>query len=74
MTAVVASLVLPFDQVLERGFRGPLLKGALGAVLALAGLAALAQWGLAALAGGTGIPRASAIFASQPYMSGANLS
>lgn len=54
MTAVIASLTLPFDQVFERGFRGPLIKGALGAVLALGALIALADWGVAALAGGTG--------------------
>ncbi|MBI0534022.1 cysteine biosynthesis protein CysZ [Roseomonas sp. KE2513] len=54
MTAVIASLTLPFDQVFERGFRGPLIKGLLGAVLALAGLIWLSSWGVAALAGGTG--------------------
>ena len=54
MGAVIASLALPFDQVLERGFRGRLIKGALGAVLALAALIGLATWGGAALAGGTG--------------------
>ena len=54
MGAVIASLTLPFDQVFERGFRGPLIKGALGAVLALAALIGLANWGVAALAGGTG--------------------
>ena len=54
MTAVIASLTLPFDQVLDRGFRGPLLKGALGAVLALAGLIWGANGAVAALAGGTG--------------------
>lgn len=54
MTAVIASLTLPFDQVFDRGFRGPLLKGLLGAVLALGGLIWLSSWGVAALAGGTG--------------------
>ncbi|TPG51529.1 cysteine biosynthesis protein CysZ [Roseomonas nepalensis] len=54
MTAVIASLTLPFDQVFERGFRGPLIKGALGAVLALGALIGLADWAVAALAGGTG--------------------
>ncbi|WP_043829246.1 EI24 domain-containing protein [Muricoccus aerilatus] len=54
MTAVIASLTLPFDQVFDRGFRGPLIKGLLGAVLALAGLIWLSSWGVAALAGGTG--------------------
>ena len=54
MTAVIASLTLPFDQVFDRGFRGPLIKGLLGAVLALGGLIWLSSWGVAALAGGTG--------------------
>ena len=54
MGAVIASLTLPFDQVFERGFRGPLIKGVLGAVLALAALIALADWAVMALAGGSG--------------------
>ena len=54
MGAVIASLTLPFDQVFERGFRGPLVKGALGAVLALAALIGLADWAVMTLAGGTG--------------------
>jgi len=52
--AVLASLVLPFDQILDRGFRGPLIKGVLGALLALGGLIVLAGWGMDSLAGGTG--------------------
>ena len=54
MSAVIASLTLPFGQVFERGFRGPLIKGVLGAVLTLAALIVLAGWGVEALAGGTG--------------------
>ena len=54
MTAVIASLVMPFDQVFDRGFRGPLIKGLLGAILALGGLIVLADWAVMSLAGGTG--------------------
>jgi uncharacterized protein involved in cysteine biosynthesis len=54
VSAVIASLVMPFDQVFDRGFRGPLLKGMLGAVLALGVLIALADWAVVSLAGGTG--------------------
>ncbi|MFC7735895.1 EI24 domain-containing protein [Roseomonas sp. GCM10028921] len=54
MSAVIASLTLPLDQVFDRGFRGPLIKGVLGAVLTLGALIMLAGWGVEALAGGTG--------------------
>ncbi|WP_426956846.1 EI24 domain-containing protein [Muricoccus radiodurans] len=54
MGAVASSLALPFDQLLDRGFRGPLVKGLLGAVLALVGLTVLADWGVSSLAGGQG--------------------
>jgi uncharacterized protein involved in cysteine biosynthesis len=54
VSAVIASLVMPFDQVFDRGFRGPLLKGMLGAVLALGVLIVLADWAVVSLAGGTG--------------------
>jgi uncharacterized protein involved in cysteine biosynthesis len=54
VNAVIASLVMPFDQMLHRGFRGPLIKGVLGAVLALGALIALADWAVMALAGGSG--------------------
>jgi uncharacterized protein involved in cysteine biosynthesis len=60
VSAVIASLVMPFDQVFDRGFRGPLLKGMLGAVLALGVLIALADWAVVSLAGGTGWLAASA--------------
>jgi uncharacterized protein involved in cysteine biosynthesis len=45
---------MPFDQVFDRGFRGPLIKGLLGAILALGGLIVLADWAVMSLAGGTG--------------------
>ncbi|HEY8610699.1 MAG TPA: EI24 domain-containing protein [Roseomonas sp.] len=51
---MIASLVMPFDQIFDRGFRGPLLKGVLGAVLALGALIALADWAVMSLAGGSG--------------------
>ncbi|MCR0980776.1 EI24 domain-containing protein [Roseomonas populi] len=54
MQAVLASLVMPFDQVFDRGFRGPLLKGMAGALLALGALVWFAGWAMDALAGGTG--------------------
>jgi uncharacterized protein involved in cysteine biosynthesis len=54
VSAVIASLVMPFDQIFDRGFRGPLLKGVLGAVLALGALIALADWAVMSLAGGSG--------------------
>ncbi|MFH5924484.1 EI24 domain-containing protein [Roseomonas xinghualingensis] len=54
MSAVIASLVMPFDQILDRGFRGPLIKGVLGAMLTLGLLILLAGWGVEALAGGSG--------------------
>ena len=52
MSAILASLVLPLRQVADPAFRGPLLKGLLGALLAFAGLVALSGWGVSALAGG----------------------
>jgi len=54
LSAVLASLVMPLDQLLDRGFRGPLVKGVLGAVLALGGLVALGDLAAVSLAGGTG--------------------
>jgi uncharacterized protein involved in cysteine biosynthesis len=54
VTAVFSSLLLPLDQIFDRGFRGPLLKGMLGAVLALGLLIVLADWAVMALAGGQG--------------------
>jgi CysZ protein len=54
VSAVIASLTLPFDQIFDRGFRGPLLKGALGAILALGLLIVLTDWAVMGLAGGTG--------------------
>ncbi len=54
MSAVLASLVLPLGQVFDPGFRSPLIKGLLCAVLAFSGVAALAAWGAGALAGGGG--------------------
>ncbi len=45
---------MPLDQVFDRGFRGPLIKGLLGAILALGGLIVLADWAVMLLAGGTG--------------------
>ena len=50
MSAVLASLVLPLGQLLDPGFRSPLYKGLLGAVLAFVGAATLASWGVDALA------------------------
>ena len=54
MSAVLASLSLPLGQAFDPGFRSPMLKGVLGAVLAFAGLMALSSWGVGALAGGEG--------------------
>ena len=54
MSAVFAALVMPLDQVFDRGFRGPLIKGALGALLTLGALVVLTGWAMDALAGGTG--------------------
>ena len=54
MGAVIASLVMPLDQVFDRGFRGPPVKGVLGPILALGGLIVLADWAVMSLAGGTG--------------------
>ncbi|MFB9968863.1 EI24 domain-containing protein [Pseudoroseomonas cervicalis] len=54
MQAVLAALTLPFRQLTDPGFRGPLLKGLGIALLAFAGLAFLADWGVGALAGGEG--------------------
>ncbi|MBP0443724.1 EI24 domain-containing protein [Roseomonas sp. SSH11] len=54
MSAVLTSLLLPLGQVFDKGFRGPLLKGVLGAVLSLGGLIILMGWAMDAVAGGTG--------------------
>ncbi|WP_304622027.1 EI24 domain-containing protein [Roseomonas cutis] len=54
MSAVLASLLLPLRQIADPAFRGPLVKGVLGALLAFAGLVALSGWGVSALAGGEG--------------------
>ncbi|WP_338663287.1 EI24 domain-containing protein [Pararoseomonas sp. SCSIO 73927] len=51
---MIASLVMPLSQVLDRGFRGPLLKGMAGAVLALGALVWATGWAMDTLAGGTG--------------------
>ncbi len=51
---MIAALLLACRQVADPAFLGVLLKSALGAALAFAGLAALAAWGVGALAGGTG--------------------
>ncbi|APT56791.1 EI24 domain-containing protein [Roseomonas gilardii] len=51
MTAVLASLFLPFRQLGDPDFRGPLLKGLLGAMVSFALLVWLADWGIAAMAG-----------------------
>nr|WP_245215334.1 EI24 domain-containing protein [Pararoseomonas baculiformis] len=47
-------MLLPLGQVFDKGFRGPLLKGVLGAVLSLGGLIILMGWAMDAVAGGTG--------------------
>ncbi|MFT8243911.1 EI24 domain-containing protein [Roseomonas sp. BN140053] len=54
MRAVAASLLLPWGQLTEPGFRWPLIKGLLGAIVAFGALVLLAGWGVGALAGGTG--------------------
>ncbi|AWV22698.1 putative membrane spanning protein [Roseomonas mucosa] len=54
MSAVLASLWLPFRQLGDPGFRGPLWKGLLGAVLSFGLLVWLADRGLSALAGMAG--------------------
>jgi len=54
MHAVSTSLLLPLRQITEPGFRWPLLKGVLGALLAFGGLIWLADWGVSSLVGGEG--------------------
>ncbi|HWX51300.1 MAG TPA: EI24 domain-containing protein [Roseomonas sp.] len=54
MKTIAASLLLPFRQITDPGFRRPLLKGLLAAILAFGGLAVLADWGVGALVGGQG--------------------
>jgi CysZ protein len=54
MSAVLTSLWLPFRQLGDPGFRGPLWKGLLGAVLSFGLLVWLADWGLSTLAGMAG--------------------
>ncbi|MBO1080220.1 EI24 domain-containing protein [Roseomonas haemaphysalidis] len=54
MHAIPASLILPWQQIGEPGFRWPLFKGVGGAILAFAALIGLADWGVASLVGGQG--------------------
>jgi uncharacterized protein involved in cysteine biosynthesis len=54
MHAIPASLILPWQQIGEPGFRWPLLKGMAGAILAFAALVGLADWGVASLLGSEG--------------------
>jgi CysZ protein len=51
---MIRAFLLSVRQFGDPAFRGPLLKGVLGACLVFAGLAALSAWALGGLAGGEG--------------------
>lgn len=54
MNAIIPSLTLPFRQLGDAAFLGPLAKGMLGALIAFAGLIWLADWGVSSLLAGGG--------------------
>lgn len=54
MRAVSASLLLPLRQIGDPAFRGPLLKGIGGALVAFLALIWMADWGISSLLSGNG--------------------